>query len=142
MKLTFKAILIITLIFFIKPTPIFAKKKLVRYKSKTTSKPNSETAWIKPKIRSDQKALMLIIGGMKYANSFHYNLTYTSEEIIRGVEGEYQPSRGNTQKELIFGTCSSGVCQYHSNPQNIILEIISLQKSGKTLTQKYSITLQ
>jgi len=136
-----KLIITLTLIFltsFILPTPALAKKKLMRLRqSDLPERPYG--VWVKPKLRSDHNALILAFGGLDYANSLNYTLTYASDAIAQGVQGSHQPETNNFQTEFLFGTCSGTDCTYHQNITDMILEIKINLKTNKTLTQRYQI---
>jgi len=118
------------------PFPALARKKLVRrLKSITPVK----TPWVKLKLRSDRNALLLMLGGMHYAESVSYILTYDADPAPQGIESYHTPADGNTQKELLFGTCSNTDCTYHQDISDMIFEITIQQKDGQTLFQKYQI---
>lgn len=137
MKLKVILVFLFTILFLI-PSPVLAKKKLVRT-SRTVSRPYG--VWIKPKLRPDNKALILAFGSLDYASDLNYTLTYSSDKIAQGVQGSHQPETGNFQKELLFGTCSGTNCTYHQNITDMLLEVKLKLKTGKTLTQHYQINL-
>ncbi|MDZ7587005.1 MAG: hypothetical protein U0946_04565 [Patescibacteria group bacterium] len=130
MKLTVILVFLFTIL-FLTPSSVFAKKKLTR------GKPYG--VWIKPKLRSDNNALILAFGSLDYATDLNYALTYSSDGVAQGVQGEHQPETNNFQTELLFGTCSGTNCTYHQNITDMILEVKVNLKIGKTLTQRYQI---
>ncbi len=136
-----KLIIILSLFSFLfSATPAQAKKKLTR---STGVQPTTQSygVWDKLKLRGDHQAILLVLGGLKYAKEVSYNLTYTSNLIPQGVEGSHDVSLGNTQTELTFGTCSGNDCNYHQNIKDMFMEINYSLQSGKTLTKKYQINL-
>jgi len=72
----------------------------------------------------------------------YYNLNYDTNEkaMKRGVEGSFVPSmlsptahyKGNPyyRVELVLGTCSQGVCNYHKGVRNVKLTVNTKMKSG------------
>lgn len=121
-------------------TPAIARKKITR-KSPVNPINQINQAWDKLKLRSDKKAILLVLGGMKYAEAISYKLTYTADSVPQGIESYHTPNDGNTQKELIFGTCSRSDCTYHQNITDMEFEIKFILKDGHTLTKKYQINL-
>jgi len=117
-------------------TPVLAKKKLQRRQRSPVA---PQTAWVKLKLRADRHALLLMLGGMHYTDSVDYLLTYNAGPVPQGIQSYHTPTDGNTQKELVFGTCSGNDCVYHGNITDMILEITVKLKDGKTLTQRYQI---
>lgn len=130
MKLKFILALIVFIIVAL-PTPVLAKKKIIRGKS--------SGVWIKPKLRSDHQALILAFGGLNYITDLNYTLTYSSLGTDQGVQGSHHPETTNFQTELLFGTCSGTNCSYHQNITNMLLEVKLKLKTGKTLIQHYQI---
>lgn len=120
------------LVLFSVAVPAFARKKIIRGRQ-------SFSVSVRPRLRADRQALLLVFSGMNQASSVSYNLIYQSGEVGQGVQGNYDAAGGNTQKELVFGTCSGAVCTYHTNIKDMVLEIKINLKDGRTLTQKYGI---
>lgn len=128
-------ILLLIIFTFISSATVLAKKKLIRVS--LTTKPG---VMIQPKLRDDHQALFLIFNDLTEAQKISYELTYTADKIGQGVTGtDEATSSANTQKELVFGTCSKDVCVYHKNITDMILQLKFSLKSGKILTQRYQI---
>ena len=115
---------------------VMAKKRLKRNKA-----PQPYGAWVKPKLRSDGRALLLMLGGMQQADKVEYTLTYNAGPIPQGIESYHTPSDGNTMKELVFGTCSGDDCIYHGNINEMKLEITMELKDDRTVIQRYEINV-
>lgn len=89
-----------------------------------------------PNIRVDLKpqdpgrtVLLTISGYSTDVDSIEYELVYNTSEKQEGVFGEIKLQVGerSVSREITLGTCSSGVCRYHTIP------------SGKgTLTLKFT----
>ena len=92
------------------------------------------------RFRSDRRALLLIFSSFN-SNivSVTYALTYTSNGIPRGAQSTLIAATGESQRELLFGTCSGGVCRYHHNITNARLVIDTKLKSGLTIRKPYRI---
>lgn len=136
-----KPIIITTLILVLLSaltTPVLARKKLQR-RQQSQSPVAPQTAWIKLKLRADRHALLLMLGGMHYTDSVDYLLTYNAGSVPQGIQSYHTPTDGNTQKELLFGTCSGNDCIYHANLTDMILEITLKLKDGKILTYRYQV---
>lgn len=127
--------------FLLSPKAALAKKKIVRQVNDETVT-NDVLPWNKLKLRSDKNAFLLMLGGMKQTDSLSYTLTYSTDSIPQGVQGSHDPLLGNTQKELVFGTCSGADCTYHQKITNMIFEIKFSLTDGRSLTRKYQINLQ
>ena len=138
--MSLKSIIIFSLsLLVVASSPVYAKKKLVRLTT-TKPSPNPHGVWTRPKFRSDHQAILVQFGGMDLADTVNYNLTYGTDTVDQGIQGYHEPEKGNTQTELVFGTCSGTDCTYHKGITDMILEIIIGLKDDRTLTQRYQIT--
>ncbi len=139
-----KKYLILTIIIFLglfsslNPDQVWARKKLVR---KVGEKPEKHEygAWVKPKLRSDRHALLLMLGGMQYAIGVDYTLMYNSGPVPQGIQSYHTPDDGSTQKELVFGTCSGNDCIYQGNINEMVLEVKIELKDGRILRKQWEI---
>lgn len=131
---------IVLTVFIFSPSLVLAKKKITR---RPQVKPTTQTsqAWNKLKLRSDKKAVLLVLGGMRHVDSLSYSLTYTADSIPQGIESYHTPKDGNTQKELVFGTCSGSDCTYHQNITDMEFQVKFELKDGQTITRRYQINL-
>lgn len=93
------------------------------------------------RFRSDRKALLLSFPDFGQAVSATYSLTYTSNGISQGARSTVTPETAGGERELLFGTCSKGVCRYHSNITNARLVIDSKLSSGVIIRKPYRIRL-
>lgn len=131
-------VVIIGLFLSVSLKPALAKKKLKR-QVRVKTKINQYGAWVKPKLRRDRHALLLMLGGMQYADKVNYSLTYNAGPVAQGVQSSHKPEDGNTQKEIVFGTCSGNDCVYHGNINEMKLEVRIGLKDGRTLVKRYQI---
>lgn len=136
-KNLFRIIIFIFLLFLVSPVTIFAKKTLPKKSIPVT---NSTNITISPKLRSDRLALIVNFSNLSLAKSVSYNLSYASKGVEQGVVGNINNFTTNTaSRELLFGTCSSGVCKYHTNLANMKLVVTTTLKSGAKLSKSYRI---
>lgn len=123
--------------------PLSYGKLLPRFASKAKSAGKSAVVYsgvsISPKLRSDRKALTVYFSNLQVARQVTYTLMYQTNGKEEGVSGSISGSVGNTNRELLFGTCSSGVCRYHTGITNMRLEILTELTSGKKTLKKYKI---
>ncbi len=109
---------------------VFAKKKIVRRGTSSAITTGSRLV-IKPKLRSDRRALIVNFSNLGVVSSFSYELNYVSNGIPQGVAGTVTPKgEGSTQRELLFGTCSRNVCRYHTGISEMKFVVTSTLKSG------------
>ena len=93
---------------------------------------------VSPRLRSDRKALNVFFNNLNKAKNVTYTLIYQTGGKDEGISGSIESSSGNsTTRELLFGTCSAGVCRYHANISNMKLEIITELPSGKRLLRRF-----
>ncbi len=95
---------------------------------------------VSPKLRRDRLALIITFSNLQKVNNVTYTLMYQTNGKDEGVSGTIDSSAGTSvTRELLFGTCSAGVCRYHPNITNMKLEIISELSNGKQTLKRYKI---
>lgn len=92
------------------------------------------------KLRRDRLALILSLSNLQKVNNITYSLMYQTNGKDEGISGTIDSSAGTSiTRELLFGTCSAGVCRYHPNITNMKLEIVSDLPNGKQTLKRYRI---
>jgi hypothetical protein len=92
------------------------------------------------RFRGDRRAVIVSFAGLSNASSVNYSLTYDSNGIAQGAMGTMTNIAGSSDsRELLFGTCSHGVCRYHTGIINARLVITSKLKSGITTRKSYKL---
>lgn len=92
------------------------------------------------RLRGDRLALIATFGNLQKANNVVYTLMYQTAGVDQGVSGSLDSSAGNTvTRELLFGTCSSGVCRYHGVITNMKLEVSFELPNGKHLIKRFRV---
>ncbi len=124
-------------------SPIVEAKVLPRF-SQANTNPVRKSAGAKsisvyPRLRSDRKALLVTFSNLQMASDVSYTLIYQTDGKDEGVSGSVDVGSGNVTRELLFGTCSSGVCRYHSNIKNMRLEVSTTLTSGKRSVKRFRI---
>ena len=132
-------ILITMLAFFIASSAVEAKllpqakksgKAGIRYSGPSVS----------VKLRKDRQALNVYFSGVQNASSISYTLSYQTNGKDEGAGGSIDPSGTySLSRELLFGTCSSGVCRYHTGITNAKFEVVMNLNSGKKITKRFRI---
>lgn len=117
----------------------FAKKKIIR--QGTTSQASSGGKLVvRPRLRNDRRALIVNFSNLQTVSSFSYELMYTTNNIPQGVAGTITPAgETQTQRELLFGTCSKNVCRYHSGISGMKFKVTSTLKSGVKVRQTFRV---
>lgn len=129
-------------IFLLSSTDSHAKV-LPRFQSSGGSSSTSARSYsgvsISPKFLPGRNGLRVAFGGLQYATEVSYMLTYETNGKSEGVTGSVKPGEGSTSRDLLFATCSSGVCTNHGKISNMRFEVTSKLKSGKTSIKRYRI---
>lgn len=114
--------------------------------------PRSSTPWVStnndgvsviPYVRADKKALFVDFENFPANTEYvYYNLNYDNRNtgVKNGVEGSFNPTPNMytgwygghpyVRRQLLFGTCSQGVCVY-GHPKNVTLTVNTKLTKGK-----------
>jgi len=126
--------------------PLPAQAAKIRLKRGGTSSGGTATAprasssrgvSTKVRFRSDRRGVLINFGSFQNISSVNYTLTYTSNGVSQGAMGTATPATAGQQREVLFGTCSGGVCRYHSNITNARLIIETKLNSGVRVRKPY-----
>ncbi|MDH7476232.1 MAG: hypothetical protein QHH09_02035 [Microgenomates group bacterium] len=94
------------------------------------------------KFNSARNGIILSFNNLSRASLVSYSLSYQTNGKDEGALGTISPAGENsTSRELLFGTCSAGVCRYHTNITNARLEITTTLLSGVKTLKKYRIKI-
>lgn len=90
------------------------------------------------RFKSGRNGIIISFSGLTNAKSVSYELTYDTNGTPQGAMGTISNITSSADsRELLFGTCSGGVCRYHSGITNARLVITSKLKSGTTTRKSY-----
>jgi len=90
------------------------------------------------RFRPDRLGLVLSFFNFENIESGSYELVYDSNGVTQGAGGMI--ILGDTSaKELLFATCSHGVCRFHEGITDARLSIVSKLKSGQTVLKPFRI---
>ncbi|NCN58452.1 hypothetical protein COW99_04005 [Candidatus Roizmanbacteria bacterium CG22_combo_CG10-13_8_21_14_all_38_20] len=104
------------------------------------SAPISKSKGVSAKVSfgSDHKALNITFSNLIVSKKVDYALTYKSNGRKEAVIGVVNPSEGDgAERELLFGTCSSGVCTYHTRITEAKLIITTTLSNGRKVLKPY-----
>lgn len=129
------------------PTDVFAKRLLPQAessktvtKSNTTPSVQTKGVGVSVKFRSDRRALVATFSNLSVAKSVSYQLTYKTGKVNEGAGGSLSSlSQDPAVRELLFGTCSKGVCTYHTGIKNAKFVVTTTLKSGKKVVKTFRI---
>lgn len=131
---------LLLLILFILPQVSDAKVLPQAKKAGTQVKKYTGTGiTVSPRLNRAKGSLSVSFGNLQNANSVSYSLIYTTNGREEGAGGSVNPKEGSAIRELLFGTCSAGVCRYHKNITRMRFEVTTQLKSGKQTLKRFRI---
>jgi hypothetical protein len=121
--------------------PAFAKRllpHLTKTSSGTVKTSGSGRVATSVKFRGDRLATIISFKNLSVASKVDYFLTYNTRGTTQGASGTLIPAGEATAlRELLFGTCSKGVCRYDTGITNAKLTITSTLGSGLKIIKRY-----
>lgn len=137
----FSAIVVVLLI----GQPVIAGRVLPRFSSKKSTSVGSgvySSVGISVRLRSDRRAINVYFSNLSKAKGLTYTFIYQTNGKDEGVSGSVDSSQGDSAaRELLFGTCSNGVCVYHQNLSNMRLEVMTELLSGKKTIKRFRVRI-
>jgi len=115
-------------------SPVLAARKRTRKVQKSTYVPQGVRAYVR--FRADRRGLLINFSDFSNLESGRYELIYESNGVTQGAGGTIILGDTDT-KQLLFGTCSGNVCNFHPNITNARLSIYSNLKNGTTVLKPY-----
>lgn len=98
-----------------------------KWKAKASSKNPSFSA----SVAKNKRSTVVTFANLSNVKSISYQLTYDSNKGPQGAGGTIKVTLAKNQsRTLLFGTCSHGVCTYHTNLKNAKLSVDFTLKSG------------
>lgn len=119
-----------------------AKRLLPQLKStvpQTRAKAVTSSVKVAVKLRGDRRAIIVTFSNLEVASKVAYSLIYTSRGIQEGAGGSLTLLSETQTRELLFGTCSSGVCRYHSGIKNARFTVTTTLKNGRKVVKPFKI---
>jgi hypothetical protein len=139
MKLKFFILLLSALIYFYLPTEVLAARPRVRKQSAGPAMAStSRGVKCSVRFRPDRLGLRFTCVTPDDFDSGTYELIYDTNGVTQGAGGTILANNPQTY-ELLFGTCSGAVCNFHENISNARLSIISTLKNGTKILKPYRI---
>lgn len=144
MKIIIHLALVIGIVLF-HPSSVEAAKKFVpRSTSSTTVRRIASGGGISipavVRYRGDKQGIYLYFSNFNGFDSVSYSFTYTSNGIPQGAGGTITNNNNpSAQRELLFGTCSSGVCTYHHNLTNARMVLTAHFSTGRVASKLFRI---
>ena len=101
---------------------------------------NATNISVSARLRSDRKALIVNFADLQAATNVSYLLTYKTDVQDEGARGGISVDGSSyVSQELLFGTCSKGVCRYHTGISDTRLEVSYTTKAGRKYLKKFKI---
>ena len=92
------------------------------------------------KFRTDRLAINITFTNLSVASSISYTLTYNTNGVTQGAGGSIAlPTTEPVIRELLFGSCSHGVCRYDTNISNAKLVVTTVLKSGVKVIKTFKL---
>lgn len=135
-KFIFTLVIVLT-VFLSLPATVQAKRKLPVLKSASTAKSTSSGVTVKVKFRPDRKGVILNFGNLTAASGVSYDLVYDTRGTTQNAGGAVKISSATANTEVIFGTCSSGVCRYDTGISNAKLQVFITLKNGRKIVKPF-----
>lgn len=146
MRKSLTILLVVAVLLLMTPGDILAKRLLPQAKqpaTKSTKTISATTDRIKTsvKFRGDRLGLVATLSNLEVADKVSYSLTYTQRGIQEGAGGSLTDLSGAQTRELLFGTCSHGVCRYHSGIKNARFVVTTTLKNGKKVSKLFRLKI-
>lgn len=122
------------------PSSVHAKKLLPYLRKATTkSAPTGASSGygIKVKFMPSRLGIVATFSNMNSVSKISYIFSYTSRGVMQGASGTINTSEVNTSREIIFGTCSHGVCRYDSGISNAQFVVTTTLQNGKKIVKTF-----
>lgn len=124
------------------PLQVHAKKQLPKSTQKTLKKNTAggvKGVTTKVQIRGNRKVIIATFTNLEIASSVSYSLVYTQRGKQEGAGGSLADLSGIQTRELLFATCSAGVCRYHTGIKNARLIVTTILKDGRKVSKSFRI---
>ncbi|OGG27355.1 hypothetical protein A2960_00110 [Candidatus Gottesmanbacteria bacterium RIFCSPLOWO2_01_FULL_39_12b] len=128
------------LLLLIGPVKVEAAKKFIPKSAGTKNYTRTSPIPASVRYRGDKNGILFSFLNFNGLESVSYSFTYSTNGIQQGAAGNITKANNPLlTRELLFGTCSGGVCRYHSNLANARLTLNARFTNGNTRTKVYKI---
>lgn len=115
-------------------------KKLLPFLRKATGVTTSTSSGVTSsvKFRGDRLGIIVTLGSLQAAYRVDYFLSYQTKGTTQGASGSItDTSIGGATRDIIFGSCSKGVCRYDTGISNAKFVITIYLNSGRKIVRSY-----
>ena len=137
-KISYIFIFVFLLVFF--TTPSVSAKKLLPFLKKTAKVTTSTSSGVTSsvKFRGDRLGIIVTFNSLQSAYKVDYFLSYQTKGITQGASGSITDTAiGSVTRDIIFGSCSKGVCRYDSGISNAKFVITIYLNNGRKIVRSY-----
>ena len=127
-------------VLFVASSPVFARRVLPRAKFTSAAGSSIQTStgpYTTVKFRPDRLGIDVTFANLSQAQSVSYLFSYNTRGTTQGAQGSVNPSENNTTREIIFGTCSHGVCRYDSGISGAKFVVTITLPDGRKIIKTY-----
>lgn len=123
--------------------PVYAKRLLPFMQSAPkvgSVKSTSRGVATSVKFRGDRLAIIATFGNLKIARKVDYFLSYATRGTTQGVSGTLNSSSSDpTTREMIFGSCSHGVCRFDTGITNARFVVTIYLTNGQKVIKSFKL---
>ncbi|MEK7497859.1 MAG: hypothetical protein AAB656_02985 [Patescibacteria group bacterium] len=123
------------------PTNAEAKRLLPYLRKATTSGARTASTGtgygLKVKFMPSRLGIVATFSNMNSVSKISYIFSYTSRGVMQGASGSINTGEINTSREIIFGTCSHGVCRYDSGISNAQFVVTTTLQNGRKVVKTF-----
>src|SRR5258708_1400797 len=135
-------LLLAVLLFTFSQKSVSAKRFLPFLTAPSTSKSSVSRSTtrgvpISVRFRGDRLAIIATFSNINSFTSVSYTLSYLSRGIPQGVVGTIYNTDPNQTKEILFGTCSNGICRYDTGITNARFTVTTTLNSGLKVRRSF-----
>lgn len=119
-------------------------KKLLPFLKKATGVATSTSSGVvsSVKFRGDRLGIIVTFGSLQSAYKVDYFLSYQVRGITQGASGSITDTAiGSATRDIIFGSCSKGVCRYDSGISNAKFVITIYLNNGRKIVRSYKLNV-
>ena len=139
-----KKIILFALLMFFAITTVRHVEAAKKFVAKGTTSGGSRAAGgsipVNVRYRADKRAIHFSFSNFSNFTSVSYVFSYQTNGIYQGAAGTISAANSpGESRELLFGTCSTSVCTYHSGISGAKLTFTATLKNGKKASKNFRI---
>lgn len=139
MKKVFLALILALLLLPTVASTAQAKRLLPRAKpaGTRTTVVSASGPGVSVRFRGDRLAIDASFSNLSSTTAASYVFSYDTRGTTQGASGSINVAENNTTREIIFGTCSHGVCRYDSGISNAKFVVTLKLANGKRIVKTF-----